>query len=424
MPRVVYENESAAFAPADRTFLAEQLGGHFERRPDGWAVCRVVGHVALPSGQVISIRSRKAPAAAIFAWLAFVDPALRNLRFLGRSEHASEEGELTTILARTFLHHLLEAFHRHGLNRRYRRVHVQTGTVRGAIDFPRIVRQGGELSRMPCRAWERLPQTPLNQTLAAALHRIRGDHVLRTACRHDLPAATSAFANVAPRPHAGLLSQRTPLARDERHFDALLALARLVLAATGLNEGVSAAGAAFILNLETLFEQTVALALQELGGHAKVGVPYSVHTQQGSVGHKSMEMDVFLPEAPAGPLVVDAKYKTAVASANLQQMVTYCFVAGARRAVLVFPKGFVAPGHVFHFSRGNPEDPTVPHIEVHTAELETNGLSVDEWRAAAKALATAIVPQPSRELGRESVDRVLEKAGTLMGRKPGERPVA
>ena len=68
--------------------------------PAARAICRVVGHVALPSGDTLYVRSRKAPAAAIFAWFAYVDPKLQALRFLGAIPKTAQEGELSSIVAR------------------------------------------------------------------------------------------------------------------------------------------------------------------------------------------------------------------------------------------------------------------------------------------------------------------------------------
>ena len=64
MPLYAFENEAFTVDGLDRAYLSDTLGGYFERRDEGWAVCRVVGHLRLPSGETLFIRSRKAPAAA------------------------------------------------------------------------------------------------------------------------------------------------------------------------------------------------------------------------------------------------------------------------------------------------------------------------------------------------------------------------
>lgn len=123
-----------------------------------------------------------------------------------------------------------------------------------------------------------------------------------------------------------------------------------------------------------------------------------------------MEMDVFIPASRTGSIVIDAKYKTSVASSNLQQMVTYCFVTGSSSAVLVFPEGFVSPGTAYRFSGRSGESSSPMEIEVSTAELETGGNSVEEWRAAARRLAVNVLG-PTLSLDHEG--RVSRSAGRL-----------
>ncbi|MGH0037127.1 MAG: 5-methylcytosine restriction system specificity protein McrC [Myxococcota bacterium] len=409
---IAYENESIDFSSTDRDHIRNLIGGHLERREDGWAICRLVGHIALPSGGTLFIRSRKAPSAALCAWLAYVDPALQGVRFHGQDVEAEESGELSAIVARAYVDEIVRIVRLHGLNRHYRRVHVRTGTVRGAIDFPKLVRAGGELSRMPCVAWERLPQTPVNRTLAAAVDRVRRDSVLRRACRAKLPEAVSVLSDVEPLADRRLLDGRAALSRSERHLDRALALARLLLRSTGFQEGRGDHGGAFLVNLESLFERTVAKAFQEvpIGARAKAPVYYLRESANGTVEARSMEMDVFIPASRTGSIVIDAKYKTSVASSNLQQMVTYCFVTGSSSAVLVFPEGFVSPGTAYRFSGRSGESSSPMEIEVSTAELETGGNSVEEWRAAARRLAVNVLG-PTLSLDHEG--RVSRSAGRL-----------
>src|SRR5690606_28284534 len=117
--RAVFENEPVAFPAEDVVALQARLGGLLERRERGWAVCRVVGQIALPSGDTLVISSRKASSASVLAWAAYADPTLAALRALGRLPASAREGELTTVTARLFLEALLEASARSGLVRCY-----------------------------------------------------------------------------------------------------------------------------------------------------------------------------------------------------------------------------------------------------------------------------------------------------------------
>ena len=390
MRRIAYENEPQLFSPEERTYLQGLLRGNFEPRDAGWSICRVAGHVALPNGDTLYIRSRKAPSAALFAWLAHIDPALSGTRFIGDEVEAAETGELSALVARAYVEEIVDALRMHGLNRHYHRRRVQTGTIRGSIDFPRLVRAGGELSRMPCVAWERLPHTPLNRTLSAALSRLRSDAAMRRACRASLPEAASVLSDIPPLPDHDLLTGRSQLQRNERALGRAFALARLLLRATGFQEGSGESGGAFLVNLDWLFEQTVASAFAQsaLAAAAKVPVRYGIHKPDGTLGTRSMEMDVFVADSPVGPVVIDAKYKTRVASSNLQQMVTYCLMTGAQHAVLVFPEGFVDAGTVYQFDAPGSSESSPRRIMVSTAELKTGGQTMAEWREAAGRLVT------------------------------------
>ena len=52
----------------DIRHLDRILGGLLERRREGWAITRIVGHVELPSGKVLRITSPKASVAS--AWVS------------------------------------------------------------------------------------------------------------------------------------------------------------------------------------------------------------------------------------------------------------------------------------------------------------------------------------------------------------------
>ena len=99
-----------------------------------------------------------------------------------------------------------------------------------------------------------------------------------------------------------------------------------------------------------------------------------------------MAIDVLLPGFDQGrPVVVDAKYKTAPASANLQQMVSYCRLMGARQAVLVFPAGHVRDLQPFHYRN---VDGSI--VTVHLVELDTGAHSLKGWRTACRGLVERV----------------------------------
>jgi hypothetical protein len=103
-----------------------------------------------------------------------------------------------------------------------------------------------------------------------------------------------------------------------------------------------------------------------------------------------MELDLFVTPSPRGALVVDAKYKTDISSANLQQMVTYCYLTGSRRAFLVVPAGH-APLVMYTFA-----GPGVTDIVVRVVALDTTATDVDGWRRASRAVVAAVLDSSAR----------------------------
>src|SRR5687768_9622484 len=102
-----------------------------EQRAHGWMVHRLVGHVHLPSGTTLRIRSRKSTAASVLAWSAYVDPSLRLLTHVGSIPEGAGEGDLGGLLAHLFTRELLRVLGAHGLIRHYARLHVSSATIRG-----------------------------------------------------------------------------------------------------------------------------------------------------------------------------------------------------------------------------------------------------------------------------------------------------
>lgn len=384
----VLEGQAAEYAPVDEAFLRRRLGGLFERRPEGWAISRVVGHLQLPSGAMLRTRSAKASAASVLAWAAYVDPTLGPIQELRALPASADQGDIGALLARLFVDELTRVAHGHGLTRRYQRVGVRSASIRGRIDFSRLSHAGGDLSRVPCVAWERRPETPLNQTLAAAIDRVQRDPILRAAAGPHLEWLTGLFEGVRPAPSPHLVDGTTPLDRLEAPFESALALARLLLRRACRGEGERHQGLGFLINLEQLFERTIARALEHAGitRRIQVPVPYVRLDAHGGSSLGAMAADYYCPDLPRGPLVIDAKYKTSVSAANLQQMVTYCFVLGARRGALVLPgeEGREAVAYRFSAGSGGGE------VRVDVVGLSTDGRSVRAWREAGQRLAEQI----------------------------------
>lgn len=157
-----------------------------------------------------------------------------------------------------------------------------------------------------------------------------------------------------------------------------------------LREGSSVQGLAFLINLANLFERSVARALVDELPFAQPKA--QLHYHRGAAGQTrkpagSMEIDVLLPGLDHGrPVVVDAKYKTAPSSANLQQMVSYCWLTGARQAVLVFPGGALGDNRQpFRYRSADGSS-----VTVHLVEMETEGDTIEDWRAVGRQMVERV----------------------------------
>lgn len=85
---------------------------------------------------------------------------------------------------------------------------------------------------------------------------------------------------------------------------------------------------------------------------------------------------------------MDAKYKDSVATANLQQMITYCIATGAQHATLVFPAGHLADKRTYLLV---PPHPPVAPIRIHLVELDRAQTRLSGWHEAGRRVAAEVV---------------------------------
>ncbi len=388
----VFENEAFHATHSDAEYLRSLLGCLVEARPNGVAITRVVGHLKLPSGAVLRIRSSKASAASLLSWIAYVDPQFTELRLLGQLDRSSDEGDIAAVAAQMFTRELLAIARRSGLIRAYKSSKVRLSTLRGRIDFGELGRRAGSVSAMPCVVWERVADTRLNRFLAETVNCIVRDPVMRWSCPRELAAVQVLLGGVRPDVDPGLLNGSRPLDRTERAYDGVVAIARLILQHTYLREGERRPGLAFLVNIEALFEKAVCRAFFEAGLDVvrKQPVRYVRETGERNGTH-TFQPDLFCSNERIGPLVIDAKYKTTISSANLQQVLAYCFLTGARRAVLVVPKGDATQAESYLFTPGR-RWAGLDHcrVRVDVVSLDTTGQDIASWRANSRSMVNAL----------------------------------
>lgn len=371
------ENEPFSCPAEHLSELASLLGSYLEVHRDGWLIRRVVGHLCLRDGAEVLIRSRKAPALTVLSMMAYVDPTLHSLLHHEIRPDMGGEGELGNLLASLYILELRKALGAHGVQRHYRRELEQSEYIRGRLVFAgQPARQ--HLGQQTCETWQRNPNTPLNRTLCAAVEKVNRDPVLRRNNEDLVHRLRLLFGSVPPVPERALLLGQQQLGRSDAQFSGALHLARLLLRDRGAEGGGHFAGLSFLLNLELLFERTVQRAFAVSGVRCQAGspLPYDVF-QGGHWSKNTLAMDLFLPDVP---LVVDAKFKSRADVGNLHQMLTYCQLTGAKRAVLVFPKGMSGPT-MWRFG----------DVVISGVELCLESTSRAEWDEAGKRMVRTVL---------------------------------
>lgn len=393
--RVVRENEPfSGLSAADTVCLQQRLGGLVRVRGRHVRIIRVVGHVLLPSGTLLCVQSAKASTAALLAWLAYADPSLRALDLGARLDHFGAEGDLGALLVRLFVAELDAAIRRAGLVLDYRREHERGGFVRGAIDFRRLIRDGHNLAKITSTSWRRRRDTPLNRLFAAALAKVRGDPLLRGVAPELVEGLRTRFADVEGRVDAALLEGKTPLQRTESAFQRAFDLARVLLMHGGQGEGSETDGVAFLVNLEGLFETTVARAFTEsvlVKARPQAPLHYRIGLGGRPLRRRTLRIDV-LCEREGRSFVVDAKFKAKISAGNVQQMVTYVAMTGARGGALVLPGAAADDGLIEVGVRGPSAEAETILLQV--LHLDTTATSLEGWRRSTADLVARALAGP------------------------------
>lgn len=86
--------------------------------------------------------------------------------------------------------------------------------------------------------------------------------------------------------------------------------------------------------------------------------------------------------------MVDAKYRSQVSPSSLQQMLSYCFLTGARRAVLVYPAEALKTPAVYRFA-----SPEGVEVVVEAVGFDVTGQDQSAWSKNARALTDKILGQ-------------------------------
>lgn len=233
-----------------------------------------------------------------------------------------------------------------GLLQGYRVEEASSPVLRGRIrTTDQLTRRHGLVLPLEVRYDEFDVDTPENQILRAATHRLlRIEHLPHDA-RPALRRLARALADVSP------LASGSPIPRWSRsrlnaRYHVALGLAELVLRGSSVEQKAGRVHIdGFMLDMAKLFEdfvtQALGGALQRHGGTYRAQDRW--HLDEASSVPMKPDLVWYGSDSPMPRAVVDAKYKAEKPSgypnADLYQMLAYCTVSGLPRGHLVYAKG-------------------------------------------------------------------------------------
>ena len=203
-----------------------------------------------------------------------------------------------------------------------------------------------------------------NRLLKTAIHRLGHTFIRSPATRQELRALRPAFTMVGLGSYRRGALPEVQYSRLDEHYRPAVELARLIIENTSLElfRG-KVAGAAFLIDMNKVFEQFLYVALGEALGLPKRQWKHEMSLPLDEAGRISMKPDLsWWPSGTAGnrarsPIFVgDAKYKKLEAPgfehADIYQMLAYCTAADLPSGLLVYAgKGESSTHKIKHTDR-------------------------------------------------------------------------
>ncbi len=326
--RLLWQQYGVERRVVDVAFPSPRTDGQWELVSLGWA-----GHIPLTPTLHFHLRPR-APLGNLFRMLATV---------YGLQEPAFLPGLVQSNSLRDFYEQLAALLAARVMARRRRGLYhayvPRTGTlpyVRGRIHLPA---RRPWLPEATCSYEDESADVAENRLLALTLQRIARSGL----CLEDVQAAVRrayhGLGGVTPAeaPDGGAGWRYHRLNAD---YAPLHALCHFFLTHTGPGHEIGDRPMLpFLVHMPRLFEQFVARWLQQ-----QLAAPWELRVQEqvgvGQAGGAlSFTLDMVLYDGRGQPqMVLDTKYKTEVAAADIHQIVTYAELRRCREAVLVYPQ--------------------------------------------------------------------------------------
>jgi 5-methylcytosine-specific restriction enzyme subunit McrC len=347
--------------------------------------------VAIGNGWELRVRPRLAVPQLFFLLAYAADPK----GWRDESAEFAFEPDLLDAVASGFSWHALRALEQ-GLLRGYVHIDERLTTIRGRIRFGDQIARSASLP-LPVEVsydnyTEDILENQILKTAAVALLRLPRVPALARKRLLKLRGLLDTVSLVE-RPREATMP---PVTRLNERYDASLRLAELILHASSIDASKGPlAAAAFVFDMNKVFEDFVTIALREamlpFGGVVREQWSGSLDYQR----QLGIRPDITWWTGATCLAVADAKYKAlelkGMPNADAYQMLAYCTALGLGRGFLVYAKD----------SSQQPRSHAVLNsscvIEVRTLDVEAEpkdllkqvGLLADEIRTSAAALKAA-----------------------------------
>ena len=259
----------------------------------------------------------------------------------------ARDDDVLEAIALAFAHRTRQAIQR-GLLQGYRREEDALHTVRGRVRFgDQISRRFGIPLPIEVAFDEFTEDIEKNRLLKTAIHRLGHTYIRSPATRQELRALRPAFAMVGLGSYRPGPLPEVQYTRLDEHYRPAVELARLIIENTSLElfQG-KVVGAAFLIDMNKVFEQFLYVALGEALGLPGRQWKHEQGLSLDEAGRISMKPDLsWWPSGTAGngsqPIfVADAKYKKleqrGFEHADIYQMLAYCTAAKLSSGLLVY----------------------------------------------------------------------------------------
>jgi 5-methylcytosine-specific restriction enzyme subunit McrC len=295
---------------------------------------------------------------------------------------------LVEAIVPVFVEAVRRAFAR-GLLQGYRVEDDSLLTVRGRVRFDDQLRyRFGRMPPVEVRFDDFTEDIEENRLIRAALSQLRALRLQSATSRRSLASLDSALERVSLVHYDPGRLPEVHFTRLNEHYRGAIALAKLVLRATALEIAQGrVAGAAFLVDMNVVFEEFVRTALRESLGLAESEFPvaargHRLHLDEG--GAVRLLPDLSWWDEFGCRFVGDVKYKRTSAAGvlhpDLYQLLAYLVATDLPAGLLVYAagEGVPAPHRVVHLQRT---------LEVVSLDLAG---SIDELSAQIDSIATRV----------------------------------